>query len=127
MIRFIDGPVAGAVLSLRRTPVMLRVVEGRDDIIDALDELDDDPKPSETIYVYMLASVPQTVHIDRGEINGRHVGEWHTTAEYTVWPQQPTDDQMRTTDAWRAWVESQRPQIMDALGPAVLEYLRGGA
>ena len=56
--RFIDGPAKGVVLDLERTPHYLRVVHDSETWQwDALDQLDDEPKPTETIFVYRRGDV----------------------------------------------------------------------
>lgn len=46
MTTFTDGPAAETVLELRRAPKFLRVVRDADGTVDALDQLNDTPKPS---------------------------------------------------------------------------------
>lgn len=105
MTRFLDGPAGGRVLSLRRAPHFLRVT--RDKItgeLDALDQLQDQPRASEELICYVLASRPVSVFIRPGGLR--------MLANYQVRLPQPTDADMRATPAWRAWCEANRPPEM---------------
>lgn len=99
----IGGVQFGPMLSLKRTPLYLRfVVTGENwKTLDALDQLDDDAEPHETIIV-AKAVRHGSVHVDR-TVNGRRVGEWFTQVEYERIEPQPTDDEVRTVSAWQAW------------------------
>ncbi len=106
MTKFTDGPAAGLVLSLRRAPIFIRVVVDQRGEMDALDQLDDTAKPGEKIYAYELAEKsPGHVHLNRG---GGKSG-YYAMATYRFLPEQPRDDEMRTTDAWRAWTNARGP------------------
>jgi hypothetical protein len=62
--RFIDGPAAGTVLSLKRSPLFLRAVQDPlDGKWDALDQLDDAPRPGERIVVYRKTEDRGMVHL----------------------------------------------------------------
>lgn len=54
MIEILDGPAAGAVLSLRSAPHFLRVVVDASGKVDALDQPADVPEDGETIHVYVV-------------------------------------------------------------------------
>lgn len=101
MTTFTNGPAQGQTLMLKRAPRFLRVVEAAGKW-DALDQLEDQPQPNETIHVYVLQGKPGSVHLNRGR--GR--GGWYVFANYQIYPQQPTDDQMRSTAKWRSWCQS---------------------
>ncbi len=105
MIHFIDGPARDAALSLRRTPLFLRVVIDQDGTVDALDQLDDKPEKTEKIYVYRLVegSVSHAIACRRGEGCTPIPG-----AEYKIHTEQPQDEEIRSTEAWRKWTEAQR-------------------
>lgn len=102
--KFLDGPAAGVELSLGRTPVMLRVVQNRAGVWDALDQLNDEPKPQEKIYVYRVVPGTQSgmVHVQYSTGRGRR-GQWMQGADYTALLEQPADEDVRTNDRWRAW------------------------
>jgi hypothetical protein len=101
MATFVDGPAADVYLSLRRAPKLLRVVRSSKGNWDALDQLDDTPKPSETIFVYELMNVPQIVHM---KMSPRSLsGYYAINANYRLYHWQPADEEMRDTEKWRAW------------------------
>lgn len=104
MIRLIDGEAAGETLMLRRAPKLLRVVKSPRGNWDALDQLSDQPKPNEKIFVYQRRDDLEvgTYHLCiRGK--GKKEGGWYARASYSVLPSQPADELVRTTDAWRQW------------------------
>lgn len=103
MIRFLDGPAKDVKLRLRRAPLVLRAVRSPSGEWDALDQLGDAPRPGETIVVYVRASDVGSYHLCvRGK--NRAAGGWYLDARYRVLDEQPADDQVRETAAWRAWV-----------------------
>jgi hypothetical protein len=102
VIRFLDGPAAGQVLELRRVPLLLRVVRNRmKNTWDALDQLDDTPKEREEIFVYLRSGQVQKIHI-KADCRGGG-SRWVWIADYVHLIDQPTDAQLRETEAWRAW------------------------
>lgn len=107
MSRFIDGPAKGVFLSIQRAPFFLRVVNSGGDW-DALDQLDDQPKPDEEITVYMRVSVPALIHVHLA--NPRR-GYWMQSADYRVLPEQPLRDAVDQTDRWRQWCIREAPAI----------------
>lgn len=106
MTRFQDGSAHGTVLMLKRAPLFLRVVTDSKGKIDALDQITDTPADNETIEVYRREGQSGACFIDRTE-NGRRVGEAFTNATYRYLPNQPADDQVRSTEAWQSWVKQQ--------------------
>ncbi len=114
MIRFLDGPAAGQVLTLQRAPVLLRVVQNRKGDWDALDQLSDTPAADETIHVYRIEGVPTRMHVSgrTGPKGGRRFGAWYACAEYRLLPFQPTDEQARTNEAWAAWCDSVKDRVL---------------
>lgn len=62
MTTFKDGPAEGRTLLLRRAPTLLRVVQ-EDGEFDALDQLNDEPGPRESIYCYFLVENRGSVHL----------------------------------------------------------------
>lgn len=105
MTTFLDGPAAHVMLTLQRAPLFLRVVAGGllKDKWDALDQLDDHPAPTEALYAYRLAGKPGMCHVDRSR--GR--SSWYTIAQYAFVLEQPADEIMRDTKAWRVWCLAQ--------------------
>lgn len=82
-------------MMLKRSPLFLRVTE-RDGKLDALDQLDDKPHESETIYAYERVGEAYACHI-----NATKGGGFYSMADYKFVVPQPTDKEMRTLDAWR--------------------------
>ncbi len=100
---FLDGPAKDVALTLARAPFFLRVVRENGVVLkrwDALDQLDDEPKPEELIYVYRLADKPI-----RGMIDGKKYRGPFLAASYRFHETQPTDAEARTNAAWREWTE----------------------
>lgn len=117
MVSFADGPVAGQTLALRRAPIYLRaVVDETDGSVNALDQLDDTPGPSERVHVYRRVSYGGPVHVcDRGRGQGR--SGWYVIARYEHMPE-VDGEALRLTEAWWDWAHGQpeaRPRA-EALG-----------
>lgn len=108
---FEDGPARGARLSLGRSPILLRVVIDRTGTVDALDQVDDTPRPGEAIHVYVLAEKPGVCHIDYRDTQGRRRGEWRSTGTYHLAPIQPEDAVLRDTARWQAWCRHNFPVL----------------
>lgn len=102
MIKFLDGPHGGQSLILTRAPFFLRVVADQAGKIDALDQLEDTPKPEETITVYRIEGNAGIAHFDR-VVNGRRQGIWSAFADYRYHREQPPDQTLRETDLWQQW------------------------
>lgn len=102
MTTFHQGPADGKILVLSRAPKFLRVVVDKGGKIDALDQLDDQPKITESIHVYQLEGEVGRCHIlTRGK--GGHGSGWRVIAKYRFFPDQPADSEIRKTAAWRDW------------------------
>lgn len=100
---FIDGPAAGKRLELRRAPYYLRVVINRAGEVDALDQLDDEPKPDEAIHVYY-----ESTNLGSGIACSRGKGcRPFNVNEYRLNAEQPTDEQARDFEKWEAWAGEQ--------------------
>lgn len=113
MTTFQDGPARPAVLSLRRSPLFLRVVHGPRGW-DALDQLDDEPRPNETVHVYRRVCKPRghvTTH-ERGR--GRRC---YPLVEYTLHPNQPSAEVVRDTEKWQEWCVGEQQSLRDAGRP----------
>lgn len=108
MTRFQDGPAQGKTLMLRRAPIYLRVTELIGEF-DALDQLNDQPEPGETLHCYVLAEAPGHIHINTGRKPG---GGFFPMALYRIVPEQPPQEIMRDNAKWRAWTNKQpRPEF----------------
>jgi hypothetical protein len=103
MTRFLDGPAANKTLMLGRTPVFLRVVIDRDGTVDALNNLEDAPKPSEVCHAYQITGTPGWCHINRGGGRGGRYG----VADYKLCTVQPSPEIMRDAGAWEIWVNAE--------------------
>lgn len=114
MVSFLDGPAAGQSLALRRAPKLLRVVRGRGGAWDALDQLDDEPKRTEQIYVYLRQEDPKPTWIHLC-MRPRSASGTYWTADYRYLPEQPADSQIRGTAAWRSWVTQQLPTLTNGV------------
>ena len=104
MVSFLDGPAAGVVLELHRAPVFLRVVIGHEGV-DALDQLDDEPRAGEDIAVYQRVGNAGSIHLSGRDKNGRRFGRTLATGEYRLHDEQPADEIVRSQSRWRSWAE----------------------
>jgi len=99
-----DFPTFRGPIMLERAPKFLRFIcagllsSGK---WDALDQLDDVPKPDEQVFAARLHR-EGTVHIDR-VVKRKKVGEWIKTADYRMIDDGPPEAVLRDNDAWRAW------------------------
>lgn len=103
-MNFLDGPAAGTNLDLKRAPRFLRVVIDCDGTVDALDQLNDAPKPTEAIHVYRRQGPPARYHV---LCTPRRLSGWHLTADYRLSAAQPDDATARDQHAWREWAARQ--------------------
>lgn len=104
MSKFHDGPANGQTLLLGRAPRFLRVVETAGKF-DALDQLTDEPTEQEAIHVYEIQTEPIVAFVDGTDpVTGRRFGRRVEIADYAWMPDQPADHDVRTTEAWQAWV-----------------------
>lgn len=99
----IGGNIIGH-LNLHRTPKMLRfTVVGRDyKTLDALDQLDDEPRDNETLVAAVLVS-RDMVHIDGRDKDGKRFGRWLESVTYRMIESQPPQEVMRDTTRWQEW------------------------
>lgn len=129
MITFEDGPAKEARLSLRRAPVLLRVVRDRrrrttararghaeDGVAawDALDQLTDVARPHEDVFLYRLTTRPQYVHIracKRAESGMRVI------AMYAEFPERVPDLILRDPAMWVAWCNDNRDRVIATYYP----------
>lgn len=105
--KFLDGPAKGVRMSLRRSPMFIRVVRRAPDVWDALDQLADEPKPGETVVVYRLVSRDGGAFLDYRDSRGRRCGHFEPSATYALAPAQPDAATARDTAAWQAWCQAQ--------------------
>jgi hypothetical protein len=108
--RFLDGPAAGVTLFLQRAPLFLRAVRVAGGKWDALDQLDDYPKPNEEIVVYALEGAPTWMHVHRRGGGGIYRG-----GAYRVVEPQPADADLRDVFKWRAWAQARSKERTDAV------------
>lgn len=105
MIEFLHGPANGEKLSLSRAPKFLRVVIDQAGKVDALDQLDDEVRDGETVYVYRIdGQAGSGVMCSRGRGCQRFL-----SARYLPHSEQPPQELLRDNDAWRTWAMSQEP------------------
>jgi hypothetical protein len=113
--RFLDGPAVGVTLTLRRSPLYLRVTRH---VIthkwDALDQLADSPSELESVTVYRREGDTGSVHLDYTDRHGRRRGANHTTADYRLCETQPDDATARNPVAWRQWCQEQAKQSQES-------------
>ncbi len=80
------------------------MVRSRQGNWDALDQLDDTPKPTEEIFLYALTEKPGWMHLCiRGK--GKAAGVFYTTGRYRHVALQIPDATLRDTQAWRTWCQ----------------------
>lgn len=111
MTKFLDGPAEGVVLPLRRAPVMLRAVRSRNGTWDALDQPEDEPRTGETIFVYRLTAEPTYLHLSCSGKGGKRASGFYAMAEYRLLPEQPAEQETRTTAAWATWCDANRERL----------------
>jgi len=105
MITFEDGPAAGVVLELRRAPPFLRVViDRKTGEVDALDQLDDRPRPGEEIHVYRRAGRARRYHVKACR---RSESGYVLQARYRQHEEQPADHVGRDCKSWQNWAGEQ--------------------
>src|SRR4051812_5915190 len=100
MLYFFDGPAAGVFLSCAQAPLFLRVVGGLAGHFDALDLVDDEPEPCETIHVYVKVSDDGSFHVRYRDLQERPGGHWEPCASYRHFEMQPYDATARNQSAW---------------------------
>ena len=106
MTRFVNGPAAGKVMMLRRSPParFLRVtIRGVD--FDALDMLDDEPREDEQLFAYRLTEYKGMAHL---LMSPRKNSGWFPMSVYEFVEDQPADAVMRDGDRWREWCMAQK-------------------
>jgi hypothetical protein len=107
MVTFVHG-VARGTLCLKRFPLprFLRFVFRNNDwgTLDALDQLDDMPQDSEYLIAAELdPTCSGSVHLDYIDKHGHRASQWSKTETYRTVCDQPLQEVMRSTVAWRSW------------------------
>src|SRR5947209_15847001 len=104
-IYFEDGAAEGVTLHAQRAPLFLRAVADRERKWDVLDQLDDEPKREEELYVYERVSVEHRCY--RGE--DRNKSGW-----YNIYQEVAIDSTEKATlrynERWRQWARSTAAQ-----------------
>jgi hypothetical protein len=113
VITFIGGPAtARQGMLLRRAPDYLRIVVDADGGVDALDQLVDTPQDGELVHVYRRRGGVDAAHLCyRGK--QKHRSGYYAIAEYEYLAD-VDGEQLRDTDAWRAWAQAQPPSMAAA-------------
>lgn len=101
MTRFDDGPAAGQVLMLKRSPKYLRVVRDKVGTWDALDQLGDSAESTESIWAYELAELRGHAFVDGPKCHG-----CYPLANYRLALNPPTEEVMRDLNLWELWCEA---------------------
>jgi len=110
MNTFLDGPAAGVILQVRRTPILLRVVLGLSGKWDALDQPDDSPTPDEQVFVYILTEAPLNYHLCiRGK--NRAAAGWYQAGKYKLLVPQPPESSVRSNQKWSEWCDAHRESL----------------
>lgn len=104
MATFIGGPADGVSISFRRPAICLRVVGPPWDV---LDQLDDEARPEEGVYFYLMNHGSNLVHVRREKKSGFEV--WGT---YSYVENQPPEEIMRDNTIWRRWVDENAERLM---------------
>lgn len=95
MTTFENGPAVGQTLKLARAPKFLRVCRAPDLTFDALDQVEDTPKPEEALIPYELVGEPTRAFIRPGGLV--------IFCRYRWIPDGPDDAVMRDAEKWRQW------------------------
>jgi len=123
MAKFLDGPAAGVSLSLRRAPMLLRVVQNRETKTwDALDQLTDSPADNEDIYLYYIH--PESffkAHVCRSP---RRLSGWLEEADYSLLPAtllRIDEEILRDQEVYAAWCEKIEDIMREWIANKVIE------
>lgn len=103
MTTFRNGPARGHRIHLRRTPVLLRVVE-RDGAFKGLVGPDDKPKPDDIVHVYLLVTQDGEYRLESDPGGKKAPRGWFVAGVYELYEgEPPTEEQLRGVIAWRQW------------------------
>ena len=112
MMRFSGGPAHGASLSLSRAPLFLRVVIDQAGTVDALDQLEDEPRAGEHIYVYRRDGEATHVHLQMAGPGGRgRRCRWELFAQYQIHEHQPSEATLRDQHRWQEWAQTEAARL----------------
>ena len=97
MVTLYGGPAEGDY-DISRAPLYLRAVVGPRVWKDVLDQLDDEPQPKETIYVYRRGSGGESILFCRNQ-------GVTAFATYEYLPLPGSNEEFRDSATWRQWVQ----------------------
>ena len=103
MLSLMDGPCKGVFL-VKTAPDFLRAVIDKKGETDVLDQLEDKPKASETVYVYKLVGNRGHIHIC---MSPRSHSGFYALGDYSYLPEVNGAD-LRDNTAWESWVKAQK-------------------
>lgn len=105
MSTFLNGPAADVSLVIRRAPLYLRAVQSaKKGEWDALDQLNDEPKPKEKVFAYRkIRDVMKGFMDGQTKGGGRRTGTYFEHGEYVFVEPQPNDEIMRSREKWQEW------------------------
>ncbi len=109
----LDALMGHKSLSLVRTPYFLRVVKDADGTIDALDQLDDAPKPTEQVYAYVRDGPPQFMIL----CSRRNGCRRERYVSYKDYMPQPDEATMRDNALWSQWCHEEHEKRTDHAKP----------
>ena len=112
MIKFKDGPAAGAILSLRRAPLLIRAVQGPRAKWDALDQVDDVVNNNERPYLYILAGPARMMHMRCCGKGGKAASGFWAMGEYQLLPAPPDESILRDNTLYAEWCDANRDRIV---------------
>lgn len=118
MTRFLDGPAEGKTLMLHRAPFFLRAVQAPDGTWDALDQLDDEPKPDERIVLYQLEGEPTWMHVCRSP---RSQSGMYRGGTYRLAANPPDEATLRDRRKWQWWANTEGPKRSAGVQPGPVE------
>lgn len=98
MLQLIDGPCKG-IYMVKRAPLFLRAVLDENGEKDVLDQIEDTPKKSETVYVYQLEGSPGWIHL---RMSPRSKSGFYAMGTYHYLPD-VGGESLRDNEAWQAW------------------------
>lgn len=121
MIQLRGGPAAGAY-AVQRAPFWLRAVVDRGSgATDVLNELDDAPKPTEAVSIYVKIADEGMVHANRG---GRRSG-FYAVATYDH-VSDVDGEGLREQATWRDWVAARIRQAGGEIDMETGELIHDG-
>ena len=109
MIELLDGPAKGNYL-VKRSPMWLRaVVNTKTNEMDLLDQIDDEPKKNEAVFIYRLQGEAGYMHVYARGKGGKSTSGFYATGQYKFIIANPEIDTKALRDnlAWQVWVAAQ--------------------